>query len=64
MARTAATRPTCARPIPGGTCAELQGHKSMCRTAEQAEKYAAQMAALDPRNRRRAREAAADDTRR
>lgn len=49
------TRKVCGRKIPGGTCAELEGHKSMCRTAEQLKKYNEQMAALDPRNRRRQR---------
>lgn len=49
-------RPVCGRKIPGGTCAELEGHKSMCMTQEQLNKYAEQMATLDPRNRRRERE--------
>ena len=46
------TRPPCGRKIPGGTCAELEGHKSMCMTAEQIKKYNERMTALDPRWRR------------
>jgi signal transduction histidine kinase len=42
-------RETCARQIPGGTCAYLQGHKSQCRTADQVAAYEAQMAEAESR---------------
>jgi hypothetical protein len=49
-------RPPCGRELDTGTCAELQGHKSMCRTSAEADRYAKQMAALDPRAARWDRE--------
>jgi heme/copper-type cytochrome/quinol oxidase subunit 2 len=55
-------RETCGRELHNragqylGTCAELEGHKSACMTAGELAEYNEQMAALDPRNRRRARE--------
>jgi hypothetical protein len=46
-------RAVCGRKISTGTCAELEGHKSPCRTATEMKAYEESMAKHDPRNRRR-----------